>query len=74
MHAPVAPKPEAGKAWIGNRYGLLTTQLVERLAILAERYVIAQIGPAGRDARAHVEHRALLDAWIGGDAAASTPG
>lgn len=42
----------------------LTTQLVERLAILAERYVIAHLEPAGRDARAHVEHRALFDAWL----------
>lgn len=42
----------------------VTTQLVERLAILAERYVIAHLEPAGRDARAHVEHRALFDAWL----------
>lgn len=46
---------------------LLTTQLVERLAILAERYVIAHLKPAGRDARAHVEHRALFDAWMARD-------
>lgn len=45
----------------------LTTQLVERLAILAERYVIAHLEPAGRDARAHVEHRALFDAWLARD-------
>jgi DNA-binding GntR family transcriptional regulator len=43
---------------------LLTTQLVERLAILAERYVIAHLQPAGRDARAHLEHRGLFDAWM----------
>lgn len=42
----------------------LTTQLVKRLAILAERYVIAHLQPAGRDARAHLEHRALFDAWL----------
>jgi DNA-binding GntR family transcriptional regulator len=41
----------------------LTTQLTERLAVLAERYVIAHLEPAGRDARAHLEHRALFDAW-----------
>jgi len=46
---------------------LLTTQLVERLAILAERYVIAHLQPAGRDARAHLEHRGLFDAWLGRD-------
>jgi DNA-binding GntR family transcriptional regulator len=46
---------------------LLTTQLVERLAILAERYVIAHLQPAGRDARAHLEHRGLIDAWLDRD-------
>lgn len=46
---------------------LLTTQLVERLSILAERYVVAHLQPAGRDARAHHEHRDLLDAWIARD-------
>jgi DNA-binding GntR family transcriptional regulator len=45
----------------------LTTQVVERLAILAERYVIAHLEPAGRDARAHVEHQALFDAWLARD-------
>lgn len=45
----------------------LTTQLVERLAMLAERYVIAHLAPAGRYARADREHRALLDAWLAGD-------
>jgi DNA-binding GntR family transcriptional regulator len=43
---------------------LLTTQLVERLAILAERYVIAHLEPAGRETRAHGEHREMLDAWL----------
>ena len=42
----------------------LTTQLVERLAVLAERYVIAHLEPAGRDARAHVEHQTLFNAWL----------
>lgn len=46
---------------------LLTTQLVERLAILAERYVIAHLQPAGRETRAHGEHRELLDAWLARD-------
>ncbi|GGB26768.1 GntR family transcriptional regulator [Sphingomonas metalli] len=49
---------------------LLTTQLVERLAILAERYVVAHLEPAGRDARAHLEHRHLIDAWMARDGAA----
>lgn len=52
----------------GNR--ILTTQVVERLTILAERYVVAHLAPAGRDARAHLEHRGLLDAWLARDEAA----
>lgn len=47
----------------------LTTQLVERLAILAERYVVAHLEPAGRETRAHREHRALLDLFLAGDGA-----
>lgn len=47
---------------------LLTTQLVERLEVLAERYVLAHLEPAGRGDRAHTEHRDLLDAWIAGEA------
>jgi len=49
---------------------MLTTQVVERLTILAERYVIAQLSPAGRDQRAHLEHRGLLDSWLSRDEAA----
>ena len=46
---------------------LLTTQMGERLAILAERYVVAHLRPAGREDRAHLEHRQLLDAWLARD-------
>lgn len=46
---------------------LLTTQLIERLSILAERYVVAHLEPAGRTSRAHQEHQALLDAWLATD-------
>jgi DNA-binding GntR family transcriptional regulator len=46
----------------------LTTQLVQRLMIFAERYVVAHLQPAGRDARAHHEHHELLEAWLGRDA------
>lgn len=46
---------------------LLTTQLVERLSILAERYVVAHLQPAGRESRAHHEHQDLLDAWLARD-------
>ncbi|MBH0112062.1 GntR family transcriptional regulator [Novosphingobium sp. YJ-S2-02] len=46
---------------------LLTTQLVERLEVLAERYVIKHLEPAGRGNRAHTEHKDLLDAWLARD-------
>ena len=46
---------------------LLTTQLVERLSVIAERYVVAHLEPAGRESRAHKEHRMLLDAFLAGD-------
>jgi DNA-binding GntR family transcriptional regulator len=45
----------------------LTAQLVERLLILSERYVIAHLKPAGRGSRAHREHRELLEAWLARD-------
>ena len=48
---------------------LLTTQMVERLSILAERYVITHLEPAGRESRAHREHRALIDAFLARDGA-----
>ncbi len=48
----------------------LSVQLVERLSVLAERYVVAHLRPAGRGDRAHVEHKLLLDAWLAGDGAA----
>ena len=47
----------------------LTTQLVERLSIMAERYVVAHLEPAGRETRAHQEHRELLDAFLARDGA-----
>ncbi|WBO23250.1 GntR family transcriptional regulator [Sphingomonas abietis] len=46
---------------------LLTTQLVERLQVLAERYVHKHLEPAGREDRAHLEHAELLDAWAARD-------
>lgn len=47
---------------------ILTSQLSEKLEILAERYVLAHLEPAGREDRAHLEHRTLLDAWLAQDA------
>jgi DNA-binding GntR family transcriptional regulator len=48
--------------------GHITFQLMERLQILAERYVRVHLEPNGRDERASREHREILDAWIHGDA------
>ncbi|HWW25718.1 MAG TPA: FCD domain-containing protein, partial [Caulobacter sp.] len=50
--------------------GHITYQLMERLQILAERYVRVHLEPLGRDERASQEHREILAAWIRGDAAA----
>jgi hypothetical protein len=38
--------------------------------VAIERYVVAHLAPAGRDQRAHLEHRGLLDAWLARDEAA----
>lgn len=47
---------------------LLTTQLIERLHVMSERYVHKHLEPAGREHRAHLEHQILLDAWTSRDA------
>jgi DNA-binding GntR family transcriptional regulator len=49
--------------------GSVTYQLLERLHILAERYVRVHLEPTGREARARREHRALLKAWAAADGA-----
>ncbi|TWI04991.1 DNA-binding GntR family transcriptional regulator [Luteimonas cucumeris] len=46
----------------------ITSQLVERLHVLAERYVRKHLEPEGRDVRADSEHRAILKAWLARDA------
>jgi DNA-binding GntR family transcriptional regulator len=51
-------------ALVSPGVGLVTKQFVERLNILAERYVRMHLEPVGRDNRAHVEHQRLLDAWL----------
>lgn len=47
---------------------LVTARLVERLLVLAERYVRKHLEPEGRDVRADSEHREILDAWLACDA------
>ncbi|WP_018075266.1 GntR family transcriptional regulator [Novosphingobium nitrogenifigens] len=42
----------------------LTMQMIERLQIMAERYIYKHLEPAGRGDRAHLEHTVLLKAWL----------
>jgi DNA-binding GntR family transcriptional regulator len=46
----------------------LTLQIVERLHIMAERYVRKHLEPVGRDTRANEEHENILAAWLASDA------
>ena len=50
----------------GNRP--VTLQMVERLHVIAERYVVKHLEPAGRGDRALAEHEALYAAWAAGQA------
>ena len=47
----------------------VTFDIVERLHVLADRYVAKHLEPLGRDARANEEHRAMLNAWLKRDGA-----
>jgi DNA-binding GntR family transcriptional regulator len=47
----------------------LTLQIVERLHIMAERYVRKHLEPIGRDTRANEEHENILAAWAASDTA-----
>jgi DNA-binding GntR family transcriptional regulator len=47
----------------------LTVGIIERLQLLAERYVRKHLEPAGRRIRARREHAALLAAWLKRDGA-----
>jgi DNA-binding GntR family transcriptional regulator len=42
----------------------LTTGMVERLHVLADRYVRKHLEPNGRVLRAESEHHEMLDAWV----------
>ena len=44
----------------------VTVQMVERLQVIAERYVVKHLEPLGRAERAIDEHEALFDAWAAG--------
>lgn len=47
----------------------MTFDIVERLHVLADRYVAKHLEPLGRDERANAEHRAMLRAWLERDKA-----
>lgn len=47
--------------------GALTRQIVDRLHIVAERYVRKHLLGSGRVARANREHSRILEAWLRGD-------
>jgi DNA-binding GntR family transcriptional regulator len=49
--------------------GMITSQFVERLEIVSERYIRMYIDPTGRDDRTNQEHKEILDAWLSRDAA-----
>jgi DNA-binding GntR family transcriptional regulator len=44
----------------------VTIQILERLNIIAERYVSKHLEPAGRDDRAHQEHNTMYKLWVAG--------
>ncbi|HXC56491.1 MAG TPA: GntR family transcriptional regulator [Rhizomicrobium sp.] len=46
----------------------VTAGIVERLHLLADRYVRKHLEPEGRRARARREHEAILNAWLARDA------
>jgi DNA-binding GntR family transcriptional regulator len=48
----------------------LKTDILERLHILADRYVCKHLEPLGRDHRADMEHDQMLEAWLAKDAEA----
>ncbi len=71
--AAVSDKPSVGKLNRAFHMSLvrplgrpLTTQIIERLNIISERYVGKHLEPAGRDDRAHKEHLAMLELWSQG--------
>jgi DNA-binding GntR family transcriptional regulator len=47
---------------------VMTLQIIERLQVVAERYVVKHLEPTGRGARAIGEHEALYAAWAASDA------
>lgn len=48
----------------------VTGNFLERLHVMADRYVRKHLEPTGRDNRANDEHQDILDAWLARDTAA----
>ncbi|GBQ33303.1 GntR family transcriptional regulator [Gluconacetobacter azotocaptans] len=48
--------------------GTLTMSFVERINVLADRYIRFHLRSEDRYERAHIAHQALLETWLGGDA------
>lgn len=47
--------------------GTLTYTMIERLNVIADRYVRFHLGPMGRPEQANIQHGKILEAWIGRD-------
>lgn len=45
----------------------ITLGILERLHVIADRYVRKHLEPLGRDERANDEHKQMLDAWLARD-------
>ncbi len=55
-------------ALVQNPRRKLTAQVLERLHMVAERYVRKHLEPQGRNERADREHRDILSAWLAAEA------
>jgi DNA-binding GntR family transcriptional regulator len=53
--------------------GRVTVSLIERLIMIADRYVRLHLRIEGRDSRANAEHRDILACWIAGDVERLSP-
>jgi len=47
--------------------GNLTYTMIERLNVIADRYVRFHLGPQGRPERANCQHEEILEAWLTGE-------
>lgn len=66
-----AHKPSVGErnrafhmALVSPGGGAITQNIVERLHVLADRYVRKHLEPGGRSVAAEAEHHKIMDAWL----------